>query len=57
MATIAEVVAGGSNDVDGSQEEDSFGDEGSVFSLPDVFPESQPEDPVTVLLELTRVMR
>ena len=46
MATIAEVV-------DGSQEEDSFGDEGSVFSLP----ESQSEDPVTVLLELTRVMR
>ena len=55
--TIAGVVAGGSNDVNGSQEEDSFGDEGSVFSLPDDFPESQPEDQVTVLLELTRVMR
>ena len=55
--TIAGVVAGGSNDVNGAEEEDPFGDEGSVFSLPDDFPESQPEDQVTVLLELTRVMR
>lgn len=55
--TIAGVAAGGSKDVNVAEEEDPFGDEGSVFSLPDDFPESQPEDQVTVLLELTRVMR
>ena len=40
-------------------DDEQFGgeDTGSVFSIPDEFLESQPEDQITMLLELTRTMR
>ena len=58
--TIAGVATGHSmHVVNVTDDDEQFGgeDTGSVFSIPDEFLESQPEDQITMLLELTRTMR
>ena len=59
--TIAGVATGHSmhvvNATDDDDEQLGGEDTGSVFSIPDEFLESQPEDQITMLLGLTRTMR